>query len=270
MRCARAELGGVVALLTAGALALTADPAGAGGGDWLFPVDDSYDPGDRVTLAGYTQGVAHAFGSGSTDPDWRTPGPYYAWLRVDPEAAQRDAPANRWPYVHPTDLRLGLLAADERPDDGPIAGWTLRLTTTFRLPEDLAPAAYEVFVCNDPCTTTLGWVMGALLDVGVEPEHPVVPEWPHDEPLIRNLDDGALLVDWLGHGSDLDDWTITAAEVRAGGADDGGGGGLPGEVVGWLIGFGVLLVVWCLAWRVRPRNGRIVVRQGGGPRQVGP
>jgi len=117
-----------------------------------------------------------------------------------------------------------------------------------------------------------------------------------------------LLADPLGAGDDLDDWTVPAAEVRAGyqpsptvsptparepvaapaseaevapattaptvkprasieespagraGTDPPGG--LPGEVVAWLIGLGLLIVVWCLAWRWRPQETRMVVRQG--------
>jgi hypothetical protein len=40
-------------------------------------------------------------------------------------------------------------------------------------------------------------------------------------------------------------------------------GGVSSEVVAWLIGLGVLVVVWCLAWRWRPPE-TIVVRHGGG------
>jgi hypothetical protein len=41
-------------------------------------------------------------------------------------------------------------------------------------------------------------------------------------------------------------------------------------VVAWLLGLGVLLVVWCLAWRAGPPDARITVRQGGGGTQTPP
>ncbi len=103
-----------------------------------------------------------------------------------------------------------------------------------------------------------------------------------------------------------DDWTVTAAEVRSGyrptlppttvppptapaaaraGVPDGDGGvraeadrnlrtgaetggGLSGEVIAWVAGFGVLLVVWCAGWRLRPRGARIVVRQSDDPQRA--
>jgi hypothetical protein len=103
---------------------------------------------------------------------------------------------------------------------------------------------------------------------------------------------------------DIDDWSVTAPESRAGyrrthttfppapelaasatttrppasrpvagagkspagraGADPAGG--VSSEVVAWLMGFGVLLVVWCLAWRWRPDEARMVVPHGSGQR----
>ena len=179
---------------------------------------------------------------------------------------------------------------------------------TFRLPDELGPDAYAVVVCNNPCTMTLGWLFDfSSISVGVDPPDPIVRNWPLDEPIIRYLDDDALVSDPVCHGAcdDIDDWTVTAAEVRAGyrptpttvqpvpssaetavattgppasgpvaapgkspaaraGADPAGG--VSSEVIAWLMGFGVLLVVWCLAWRWRPQEDRMVVRQGNGQR----
>ena len=308
-RRVRAGIGAAVAAAALAALTLlTPAPASAGGGDWLYPDQDRYEPGEPVRLVGYTQAQARStIDEGAlTNVDWRRNGPYYAYLRVNPAAVERDAPqeGGPWPYVHPTDQRLAQAAADEvTPARG---DYSLRVSTTFRLPRGLAPGRYDVTVCNDPCTTTLGWLYGSPLYVGIDPAEPIVRAWPLDDPTIRYLDDDALVVDPVCQGgcNDIDDWSVTAAEVRAGhrptaisvlpeegpaagtvttgrpasapvadagkspagraGADPAGGAS--SEVVAWLMGFGVLLVVWCLAWRWRPQEARMVVRQGNGQR----
>jgi hypothetical protein len=308
-RRVRAGIGAAVAAAALAALTLlTPAPASAGGGDWLYPDQDRYEPGEPVRLVGYTQAQARStIDEGAlTNVDWRRNGPYYAYLRVDPAAVERDAPqeGGPWPYVHTTDQRLAQVAADEvTPARG---DYSLRVSTTFRLPGGLAPGVYDVTVCNDPCTTTLGWLYGSPLYVGIDPAEPIVRAWPLDDPTIRYLDDDALVADPVCQGgcNDIDDLSVTAAEVRAGyrptaisvppeegpaagtvttgrpasapvadagkspagraGADPAGGAS--SEVVAWLMGFGVLLVVWCLAWRWRPQEARMVVRQGNGQR----
>ena len=283
-------------------------PVDAGGGDSMYPDRDRYEPGQQVTLVGYTQPVATRLtGNGPQNQlDWRALGPWYAYLRVDSHAVERDGQRDVGPspWVHPTDLRLGEVLAEETPDPGALG--SLRVGVTFRLPDDLGPDTYAVAVCNDPCTMTLGWLFDvSSVPVGVDPESPIVRAWPLDEPLIRYLDDGALVSDPVCQGAcdDIDDWSVTAAEIRAGyrpmpatvppvpepaasattrppasgpvagagkspagraGADPAGG--VSSEVVAWLMGFGVLLVVWCLAWRWRPHEARMVVRPGNGQR----
>lgn len=302
----------VVAVAVAiGGLALTgvgAAPALAGGLPPMYPDRDRYEPGQQVTLVGYTEAAAvrAADGGPVTDVDWRSPGPYFAYLRVDPAAVAREAPSPDgfpWPFVHPTDLRVGQVLVEEKSEPY----LALRVGVTFGLPPDLAPGTYTTTVCNDPCTTTVGWLRDSPIYVGVDPPAPIIRDWPLNEPLIRYLDDNALLLDPAGQGDDVEDWTVTAAEVRAGyqpsptlgpapappatepdvapattaatvevrasgdespavraGSDPPGG--LPGEIVAWLVGLGVLLVVWCLAWRWRPQETRMVVRQADGQR----
>jgi hypothetical protein len=290
-RRVRAAIGAAVAAAALSALTLiTAGPAGAGGGDWLYPDRDRYEPGQRVALVGHVLGYAYC--PGELDGAWRSRGPFYAYLRVD-----RRLPPAACPYVGSGDLRVGELLIEERAGAHP--GEVLRVAATFTLPSELAPGAYEIVVCNDPCTIGLGELLESTVYVGVDPPEPIVRDWPLDEPLIRYLDDGALLSDPLGG-------TVTAAEVRAGyrptpvtvpvtvppepeptartattdpptsrpvadaGKSPAGGagtdpaGGVPSEIVAWVTGFGVLLVVWCLAWRWRPQEGRMVVRQGNG------
>jgi hypothetical protein len=307
-RRVRAGIAAAVAAAALSAVTLAVPtPAGAGGGDWLYPDRDRYEAGQHVRLVGYTEATAR---SASDDrilakAELRGNGPYYAYLRVDPAAVERDAPRDGgpWPYVHPTDQRVAQVAAEEVT---PVASryYSLRVSADFRLPPGLAPGMYDVRVCNDPCTTTLGWLVGSFLYVGVDPVGSLVREWPLDDPAIRFLEDDALVSAPVCEADcdGIDDSSVTAAEIRAGyrptpvavppepepaagtsttgppvsrpladagkspagraGADPAGG--VPGEVVAWLMAFGVLLVVWCLAWRRRPREPRMVVRQGNG------
>ena len=307
-RRVRAGIGAAVAAAALSAVTLVVPtPAGAGGGDWLYPDRDRYEAGQQVRLVGYTRALARSALDERTltRAELQRNGPYYAYLRVDPAAVERDAPQEdgAWPYAHPTDVQLGEVTADEI---SPARGdYSLRVSATFRVPRGLASGVYDVTVCNDPCTTTLGWLFGSPLHVGIDPAEPIVRAWPLDEPAIRYLDDDALVWDPVCRAgcNDIDDWSVTAAEVRAGyrptpitvpadatpaaasttttgppasepvagagkspagraGADPAGG--VPSEIVAWVTGFGVLLVVWCLAWRWRPQEARMVVRQGNG------
>ena len=307
-RRVRAGIGAAVAATVAAAAlaAVTlaaAAPAGAGGADWLYPHRDRYEAGQQVLLVGYTEAIARSTGDDSVlaEAALRGDGPYYAYLRVDPAAIERDAPwdGSPWPYVRPADRRMSQVTAEEV---SPVASrFSLRVSAAFRLPEELAPGGYEVIVCNDPCTTTLGYLVGSFVYVGTDPPEPIVRDWPLDDPAIRHLDADALVAAPVCEAdcTSIDDSTVTAAEIRAGyrppiataprepepaatstttspvsapvadagtspagraGADPAGG--VPSEVVAWLLAFGALLVVSCVAWRWRPREARMVVRQG--------
>jgi hypothetical protein len=311
-RRVRAGIGAAVAVAALAAVTLAAPtPAGAGGGDWLYPDRDRYEAGEQVRLVGYTQALARSAldERALTRAELRRNGPYYAYLRVDPAAAERDATQedSPLPYAHPADLQLGRVTTDEI---SPARGdYSLRVSATFWLPRDLAPGEYNVTVCNDPCTTTLGWLFGSPLYVGIDPVEPIVRAWPLDEPAIRYLANDALVAAPACEGdcNGIADWSVTAAEIRAGyrpppvtvppepgpavgtatsappasepaagaGKSPAGragtdpAGGVPSEVVAWVTGFGVLLVVWCLAWRWRPQEARMVVRQGNGQHDQG-
>jgi hypothetical protein len=242
----------------------------AGGGDLLYPARDRYEPGQEVTMVGYTADVA--------DQDWRAAGTFYAWL-----ASEGSPDRTRL-------ARVGIEAPADAPDGRP-----LRVGVTFRLPTGLAPGRYWVDVCDAGCDTYVGWLMGGPLAVGVDPLHPIVRDWPLTDPAVRWLADDALL---LGPGMQV----VTAAQARSGqlpdpmvpstprpppapgcgdaacggasaGGDDtgagseraeseraaavrtggGGAGADSGEVLAWsVVGVG-LLGVWLAAWRLRPR-----------------
>lgn len=175
-------------------VATLASPAEAGG-SWPSPVKDRYEPGEVVTIVGYTS--------------MASVGRYYGWLRVDSDAAYQPQTPPAWPFVHPTDLPLGPVTIEntERED---WAGW--RVSLTFPLPADLTPGEYEVVFCNDPCTQGLGDVVGAVVHVGVDPREPPVRNWPIDDPAVAQLEPDALL--WYFNGTDSQ--RVTAAQVRAG------------------------------------------------------
>lgn len=180
-------------------------PAGAGGGDWMYPARDRYEPGQTVTLIGYGQ---------AAEPATQEQGPYYAYLRVDPVRAEADAvraeaTSGVAPYIHPTDLRVGQVVVEDAAEPATGGYWRpQRASVTFSLPEDLAPLAYTVVLCNDPCTTGFRYFWPEPVNVGVDPAFPIVRDWPLTDPAIRWLEDDALLAG--PHGP------VTAADVRSG------------------------------------------------------
>jgi hypothetical protein len=180
------------------ALVVTVAPAaaGAGGGDFMDPARDRYEPGQTVTMIGY--GVAYA------DPEatWRHE-PFYGYLRAgDPDPA---APFPGRSGAFPG-LRVGTVTVQEVPPDD---GRDLRVSIEFSLPDDLPPGMYLVGACTAGCARDLGWFLPSELWVGIDPPYAVVRDWPLTDPAIRWLEPGALL-------SGPDGRPVTAADVRAG------------------------------------------------------
>jgi hypothetical protein len=189
-----AGLAAALAMALVGTVAPTA--AGAGGGDFLDPARDRYEPGQTVTMIGY--GVAYA------DPEatWRHE-PFYGYLRAgDPDpAAPFPGRAGAFPG-----LRVGTVTVQEVPPEG---DRDLRVSIEFPLPDDLPPGMYLVGVCTDGCARDLGWFRPSELWVGIDPPGAVVRDWPLTDPAIRWLEPDALL---FGPGGR----PVTAADVRAG------------------------------------------------------
>lgn len=226
----------------------------SGGADVLYPARDRYEPGQEVTVIGYTS---------EGDTTWRSAGPMYAWL---------------WPFDEEEPVRLGPAEVLDRPELDP--GRPVRVSATFRLPADLTPGNHVVEVCDATCNAHVGWLFGGNLAVGAPPPDPVVRDWPLSDPAIRWLADGALL---MGPGGQL----LTAADVRAGRIPEPGvaapvtlpapehrtrvtrapdpetaqaparstarpeRGGEP--LLPWLLGGVAVLAVGCWAWRLGPR-----------------
>jgi hypothetical protein len=192
------------AVLAAAALTLMGLLAGApgpsegaaGGGDWLDPARDRYEPGQTVTMIGY------GYSYGDPQASWRTTA-YYGWLRpAEPE--QVGAPPGERGGV--PGLRVARVLVQEV---APFWRGDLRVSIEFPLPDDLAPGQYFLDICDVTCTRTLGFFFPSSLFVGVEPVYTIVREWPLTDPAIRWLEPDALL-------SGPDGQPVTAADVRAG------------------------------------------------------
>jgi hypothetical protein len=184
----------LVAGVIGGAIVLTGALPAAAGGSWFDPVHDSYEPGETVTLVGYTGGGSQG---------WVEDGPFHGFLRASD-------PAGTIPAGPPLDV--GTLTLEHTGQGGYLA---LRASITFTLPEDLSAGTYQFDYCNEGCHEKLGDLVGGVLHVGVDPPHPVGREWPLDDPEVANLEPDAVLT---GPG-----FRVTAADVRAGRVPPAGG-----------------------------------------------
>ncbi len=129
-------------------LVISVTPALAGG-SWLEPSWERVEPGDHVELSGE---VFHgALG-------WLDDGPFFAYLSGSEHGLTIDE-GKRGPT---TDVPLGPLLIDQRNN-------RLNVSVDFELDSDIQPGEYWVLVCNDPCTTGLGDLVGGILYVGVDP-----------------------------------------------------------------------------------------------------
>lgn len=211
------------------------------------PVRDRYEPGETVTIVGYTQDCLADDARSSATRDQ----PLYGYLHPD---------GNR-PAVEPaTGLLLGQFGLAETAD----ASRGRRLSLTFTLPADLAAGAYYVEICRDPCTRRLtdeapvhvsswGWPSWPIY-VGVDPpeNRRIVRMWPLDDPAIGDLADDARLVDTEGNET-------TVAAIRTGRAgvahqaeppesaapariDDAASSNGSARAILWLVTVAVLLV----------------------------
>ena len=118
------------------------------------------------------------------------------------------------PPVDPrSGIPLGRVSLEESPH--PLRG--LRASLTSRVPIDLAPGAYYIQTCGEPCVvderTYPTWPWPIYIGVDPPTGDPGVHHWPLDDPAIELLPGDALL---LGpHGEE-----VTAAELRGEAAND--------------------------------------------------
>jgi len=191
----RKLLVGIIAGLIAVMTVISSTQPASAGGSWLSPVQHSIEAGDAVTFIGYV---------GRGQLGWVEDGPFYAFLRSDPETVSAqltdDSP---WPFIHDLDVPLGRL---EITDRGSLGYLSLRIAVSFEVPPDLSPGTYPIVYCNQPCTNGIGDLIGADLFIGEEWQG--CHEWAFDDPAIVDLPPDAELCGPGGSG--------TAAEVLAG------------------------------------------------------
>lgn len=168
-----------------------AAPASAGG-SWFDTVQPSYEPGDSVTVVGYTGGGTQG---------WVEDGPFFGWLTGNSgftDADMGNDPSLRW-FLGPLELH-----------ETGVGGYTrLRVSMSFDLPTDLEPGVYGFNYCNHDCTEQIGDLIGGTVYIGVEAEGRTL-DWPAWEPEIANLPDDSVL-------NSVSTPVSTAAEARAAG-----------------------------------------------------
>ncbi len=122
---------------------LAAAPALAGGAVWDF--EGYHEPGDLVEST-----TAVAWGH---NPQLGTPedGPYLIYL------APAESEAAAWPGIPEEGLLVGIVEVYEGSYVG--APSFYQAVARFEIPQ-VPPGDYQVFHCNDPCTTMLGDVVG--------------------------------------------------------------------------------------------------------------
>ena len=159
-----------------------------GGGDWVVPAKDRYEAGQRVTMIGYGRGCRRRAA---------VPRPV---LRL---AARRSCGGGRRPrhVVAPGAGRPPIRPAGRRGHGRAprrhrraASGATHRASVTFDLPADLPAGRLRGAVLQRPVHRSRSrHFIGDLVHVGVDPDHPLVREWPLTDPAIRWLEDDALL-----------------------------------------------------------------------------
>ncbi len=119
------------------------------GGTWLEPSDIRVEAGETLALkATVYRGTL----------GWVDDGPFYLYLRGDTFGAA----VSEGYGGTATDVLLGDL------DFGP-AAQQLRVSADVTIPENTPPGEYWITACNDPCTTGLGDLVGAVVYVGIDP-----------------------------------------------------------------------------------------------------
>lgn len=137
--------------LAAAAAALMVISTGAAhaGGSWLEPSWQRVEPGDELSLTATV--YRGALG-------WVDDGPFFVYLQGDGFGI---VTAEGYGGAA-TDVLLGELQIAGR-------GQPLGVSIDVAIPEDTPPGQYTIGVCNDPCTTGLGDLVGGALYIGIDP-----------------------------------------------------------------------------------------------------
>ncbi len=123
---------------------LTVGPVHAGG-SWLESSSDRVVPGEQVELKGLVS---------RGQLGWVEDGPFYVYLN-GPDYGLVVTQANGGTE---TNVLLGKLTVREMSGQ-------LAVSATVAIPRNTPPGGYRVVVCNDPCTTGLGDLIGGQLQV---------------------------------------------------------------------------------------------------------
>jgi len=141
---------------------IAAAPALAGG-SWMYPSEDTYQPGDTVKAVGY-------IGSATAD------GPPLARLNLVPIEPDTEHQGPTWHDLGPVKVAATGLG-----------GYlSYRVSIEFVLPPDLRSGYYLAEV-RDSSGGFVGDLIGVGLVVGLEPTEPRWIDWPLGEPLIAEL-----------------------------------------------------------------------------------
>jgi hypothetical protein len=165
---------------------------------------DRDEPGQEVTLVGYTAGCLATAGEPGGPPITVS-----GYLHTD-ACADIDL-AYCTPADGPTDPTSGLPVGRFALDSATDAARGQRMELAFTLPAGLATGLYYLVVCEDPCASRpSGQLAATPLYVGVDPppDGRPVRRWPLDDPAIAELSDDALVQ--TGDGP-----ALTGAEARA-------------------------------------------------------
>ncbi len=136
------------AALAAAFTVISMAPASAGS-SWLDPSWERVEAGDHIELSG----TVHQGQLG-----WINDGPFYAYL----SGTTYGQIVDQGNGGTSTDVPVGQLQAKERQG-------RLSVSIDFTLPDDVPAGEYWILVCNDPCTTGLGNLIGGVLYVGMDP-----------------------------------------------------------------------------------------------------
>lgn len=215
------------------ALLVMVAASASGGGSWFEPIESDIEPGDSVTMVGFS-----GFGP-KNDPDVGPDDPFYAYLEVDRSQRSVD---DTYPTMHDGMIRIGEFVTT---DTGQAGFQRYRLHVTFTVPADLTPGVYDVHHCNDPCTTTFGELIGGFIVVG-DPTREAIAEWAGIS--VGQLD----FQEWQPSRASLNDPLVSEVAVNA----DGDQLALTGTSVWLALVGGVAIVGGVLAVttsRKRPR-----------------
>ncbi|HEY7069307.1 MAG TPA: hypothetical protein VH479_04295 [Acidimicrobiales bacterium] len=241
--------------------------AGAAPGACPQPVLDRYDPGDEVTIVGYTGGCLPALDQRPS----ATGDALYAYLY--PDTSPRDS------RLRPDDPRAGIALGQFSVADAARSSLGRRMSLTFTLPPATAPGVYYVEICEGPCSTLLqpdpnlaiathGWPSWPIV-VGVDPPSGPRPVhlWPPDDPAVQYLPDDAFVLDSDGDRTTMGDLRSprVGAEnvdperterVTTGPEDDSPADGRP-RLVFWGIAAALVAVAWGIVARASRSRKRI-------------